>query len=90
MNDTKRIYLMGDIHGSHIPIENFFRRIKNNLSEDRENNILILLGDTGLNYYLDGRDNKIKKKLQKFPFTYFVIRGNHEQRPSIIAEENPP
>lgn len=85
----KNIYLMGDIHGYYELIEDFEKRIKNQLSDNREDNILILLGDAGLNYYLGYGDKKPKRKLNNYPFTYFIIRGNHEQRPSILAEENP-
>ena len=49
---------------------------------------MILLGDAGLNYFLTDRDRGVKGKLSKLPFTYFVIRGNHEERPSILAEAN--
>lgn len=34
-------------------------------------------------------DEELKKKLGKYPFTYFIVRGNHEERPSICAEKNP-
>ena len=47
------------------------------------------MGDSGLNYYLDSRDKTFKKKLSNLPFTYFVVRGNHEERASNIACNNP-
>ena len=84
-----RIYAIGDIHGSHLPIENFWRRNKDNINFSKETDCIILLGDVGANYYLNGRDKKFKQKLEKYPFTYFCIRGNHEARPSLCAAENP-
>lgn len=82
------IFVLGDIHGKVSPVENLYRRNKG-LIDSADKNFLILLGDAGLNYYLNGRDEKTKKKLSKFPFTYFIIRGNHEERPSICAAKHP-
>ena len=85
----KRCWIMGDIHGSYAPIENFIRRNEDTINFSPETDLMILLGDVGLNYYKNERDIKIKKKINKYPFTYFCIRGNHEARPSICAAENP-
>lgn len=85
----KRCWIMGDIHGSYVPIENFIRRNEDTINFSPETDLMILLGDVGLNYYKNERDVKIKKKINKYPFTYFCIRGNHEARPSICAAENP-
>lgn len=84
-----RIWAIGDIHGSYLPIENFWRRNKDTINFSKETDCIILLGDVGANYYLNGRDKKFKQKLEKYPFTYFCIRGNHEARPSLCAAENP-
>lgn len=81
-----KTYICGDIHGSFIPIREFLRR---NPRIESEQNNLILLGDAGLNFFFDYRDRNFKKKLGRYPFTYFVIRGNHEERPSICAKKEP-
>lgn len=85
-----KIFALGDIHGRWQHIRDFYLRIKTryDFGQERENT-LILLGDAGLNYFFNERDKKAKEKLGDFPFTYFVIRGNHEERPSIVAEKNP-
>lgn len=80
-----RYFLLGDIHGRYQPVRDF------QLDEDwtQSNKYLILLGDAGFNFYFDGRrDEELKQKMGKYPFTYFVVRGNHEQRPSLILAEN--
>lgn len=46
--------------------------------------ILIILGDAGINYYGDRRDAKLKAQLAKLPITLFCIHGNHEMRPQSI------
>lgn len=86
-----KIFLTSDIHGSFKPIRELHKRLKDNniiKSDSPKDNIMILLGDTGVNYYLNKRDDELKEKLSIYPFTYFLIRGNHEQRPSICAREN--
>ena len=57
---------------------------------------IILLGDAGFNFYLGDQryqsghaDENFKKKMGKFPFTYYVVRGNHEERPQNMAQNNP-
>ena len=88
----QRIFALADIHGKWQIIRNFYEKHKeaeNFTLPNRENNIIILLGDAGLNYFFNHRDIEAKTKLNTFPFTYFVIRGNHEERPSICAEKYP-
>lgn len=87
----KHYYFIGDLHGSTLSIENLMRRYPK-IQEDADNgdeNILICLGDVGANYYLGKRDIRFKEALGEFPFTYFVIRGNHEERATNIIEKNP-
>lgn len=85
----ERIWACGDLHGSHLPIENFWRRHKDTINFSKETDCIILLGDVGANYYLNGRDNYFKKKMEKLPFTFFCIRGNHEARVSDVVYMNP-
>lgn len=79
----KNIWLIGDIHGDWTVVRNFYVKHKEELSDNYEDNVLVVLGDFGALYYLNKRDDFFKEKLHKFPLTYFCIRGNHEQRPSI-------
>ena len=83
-----RVYALGDIHGKWQIVRDFY--LTNKIQEKfTKEDTLILLGDAGLNYYFNYRDEDAKQKLGKFPFTYFVIRGNHEERPSVCAAKNP-
>lgn len=91
-NSEPTVYLIGDLHGKFQPVRDFY--LRHNTSKDFRDaeKVLICLGDFGANFFLDGpegRDAEFKSKLGRYPFTYFVIRGNHEQRPSICADENP-
>ena len=80
-------YVMGDLHGDFRPVREFYSRNKARLNGKK--NVLILLGDAGLNYFFNHRDKEFKEKLGNYPFTYFIVRGNHEERPSICAKNNP-
>ncbi len=88
--EIPHVYLLADIHGNFRPVRDFYQRNPQiaKAAARHEKNILILLGDTGLNYFFNHRDEELKKALGRYPFVYFAIRGNHEQRPSILANEN--
>ena len=73
------IYLTGDTHGNFDRIKRFCEM--NNTTKD---DVLIILGDAGINYYLNKRDYKLKQELQNLPITLFCIHGNHEERPENI------
>ncbi len=78
--DFTMIYLTGDIHGDISKICLFIE--KHNLSA---NDIIIILGDVGLNYYGNSHgDAQRKKKLNRYGVPIFCIHGNHEIRPYTI------
>lgn len=74
------IYITGDKHGNYSDIFNFCNKYKTSI-----NDIMIILGDAGINYYLDNRDYVLKEKLKELPITLFCIHGNHEERPYNIS-----
>lgn len=46
-----------------------------------EEDLLIILGDVGVNCYNDDRDLKAKTDLSRLPATILCLHGNHERRP---------
>lgn len=83
-------YLLGDIHGDYLPVKDFYEKNKGKLELDSCSNHLILLGDVGANFALQGqRDSEFKKALSEYPFTYICLRGNHEARAQKVMEQNP-
>lgn len=72
-------YLTGDTHGSFERINEFCHRFKTT-KED----VMIILGDAGINYYEGKRAETLKNILDDIPITFFCIHGNHEQRPYAI------
>ena len=71
------IYYTGDIHGNPREIVQFCDRHK--LTEQ---DTLVLLGDVGANYFLNGRDAEMKQLLTQVKPTLLCIHGNHERRPT--------
>jgi 3-oxoacid CoA-transferase subunit A len=78
------VFITGDTHGSFTKIFNFVKMRKDIYDFKSEKDFLIVLGDAGINYFLNGRDRKLKKKLTKLPLTLICIHGNHEERPQNI------
>jgi len=74
------IYLTGDTHGSFSRIEKFCTKM-----ETTKDDIIIILGDAGINFRGGWIDLQNKKYISSLPITLFCIHGNHEQRPSTIS-----
>jgi 3-oxoacid CoA-transferase subunit A len=73
------IYVTGDTHGSFERVEGFCKRF-----ETCREDILIILGDAGINFSGPRYDRLKKMLLEELPITIFAIHGNHEQRPQTI------
>lgn len=73
------VYITGDTHGNFERIEYFCQD-----NQTTKDDILIILGDAGINYYLNYKDKQKKEWLSQLPITLFCIRGNHEERPENI------
>lgn len=71
------IFVTGDTHGDFTRIFEFCNKNPQLTQED----ILIILGDAGINYFGDERDIRRKILLKELPITLFCIHGNHEMRP---------
>lgn len=69
------IYITGDTHRDFSRLDG----LEFNLGD-----ILIVLGDAGINYYLDDEDVRFKEYLKRYNVKLFCIRGNHEERPENI------
>lgn len=70
------VYLTGDTHRDFERIYEFCEDC-GTTKED----ILIILGDAGINYFCDDRDDDVKSELSELPITLLCIHGNHEERP---------
>ena len=73
------IYITGDTHGNFKRIQSFCKRLKTN-----KNDIMIILGDAGINFSGPIYDRLKKLMIEELPITIFAIHGNHEKRPQTI------
>lgn len=73
------IYVTGDTHRDFDRIFDFCA--DNGTTPD---DVLIILGDAGINYFLDESDHELKKELSTLDVTLLCIHGNHEERPFMI------
>lgn len=73
------VYITGDTHGSFERIELFCERF-----HPKHEDVMIILGDAGFNFYGGFRDRVKKERISKLPITVFSIHGNHEKRPETI------
>lgn len=71
------IYVTGDKHGVYTSVEDFCR-----INKTTKDDLLIVLGDNGVNFLGEKGDRVKKKALAMFSITFMMIRGNHDQRPS--------
>jgi hypothetical protein len=65
-------YITGDTHGDFSRIEQFC--LENDITAE---DVMIILGDAGINYHLDSRDKELKEELSQLDITLFCIHGNY-------------
>ena len=73
------IFITGDTHGDFGRVAEFCEKMQTSQAD-----ILIILGDAGINYYGGEHDQMTKEFLESLPLTIFAIHGNHEMRPQSI------
>ena len=49
-----------------------------------ENDVIVILGDAGINYSGNPDDYNLKRDLSELSVVLFCIHGNHEMRPESI------
>lgn len=72
-------YFTGDIHGDAKGLASFVERVK-----PSPDDVIVLLGDVGANFYMDRQDHLLKAFLNDIGPTVLCIHGNHEARPTSI------
>ncbi len=75
-----RYFITGDKHRNFDGVKRFCRDM-----ETRRKDVLIILGDTGFNYYEDKRDDKLKAEIANLNITLFCLYGNKECRPEHVG-----
>lgn len=75
------IYITGDTHGDFRRIAQFCEQKKTTYDD-----VMIILGDAGINFYNGSWDEELKDFLLRLPITFFCIHGNHERRPQTLPD----
>lgn len=80
-NEHFKAYLVtGDKHGKVTPWLD-----TGCLSEyNPEKTAVIVLGDFGVNFWLNKTDRNIKRNIEQHGYTFYVVKGNHEARPETL------
>ena len=77
------VFLTGDTHGEFGRIEEFCAECGTSTDD-----VMVILGDAGINFYRDKRDDELKEYLSELPVTLLCVQGNHEERPDeILGDE---
>ena len=80
----KNWFITGDTHGKAC-IKARLNYLKEHCPDcEPYETALIILGDVGFNYYKNKTDWKTKHMAEEFGYTIYCLRGNHEERPSIM------
>lgn len=80
-----RVFVTGDTH-----YKEEYQKIERlcEIAETDKDDVMIILGDHGCNYYGEKKDRRMKKYLESLPVSFVLVKGNHDQRPSSkLCEE---
>lgn len=75
-----KFFITGDKHRHFDRVKEFCREMNT-----RRKDVLIILGDSGFNYYDDKRDDELKKEISSLSITLFCLHGNKENRPQNVG-----
>lgn len=78
----KRWIITGDTHGQVVNRLSKIALCMENIIP--EETAVIILGDAGINYYLNKTDHKNKQAISASGLRIYCVRGNHEERPQNI------
>ena len=78
----RNVLITGDTHGRVSQrILNIARNYPDLVPEETA---IIILGDAGINFYLNKTDKKNKYQINNYGYKIYCVRGNHEERPQNI------
>lgn len=73
--------IRGDTHG------NMDELINQLVNYERETTAVIVLGDFGINFFLNKTDTHKKEFVEAQKYYIYVVRGNHEMRPEHLSSK---
>lgn len=79
----KHWIITGDTHGY---VVDRLQKVANNVDDFvPSETAVVILGDAGINYYLNKTDRKHKREISEMGIRVYCVRGNHEERPEKIS-----
>lgn len=78
----RNVLITGDTHGR--VSQRILNIARNNPGLVPEETAIIILGDAGINYYLNKSDKKNKYQINNYGYKIYCVRGNHEEHPGNI------
>lgn len=78
--ELSTFFITGDKHRNFKDVVRFCKK-----NHTKRSDVLIILGDSGLNYFGDKRDGRLKSKLLKLNITFACLYGNKENRPHNVG-----
>ena len=79
--------LVSDCHGAQ-RVYGRINKIFKNTSYNPKETAIIILGDSGLNFFLNGIEANWKAAMATKECYIYCVRGNHEERPENLKFEN--
>lgn len=74
------MFVRGDTHGNFDFLPYWCEK---NLTT--KNDMLVILGDSGINFRTKTRNDMLKQYIAQFDITLLCVRGNHDRRPENVA-----
>ena len=74
------IYITGDTHRDFARVDKLVFSVGSTIDD-----VLVILGDAGINFSGALKDGELKEQLSMLPITLLCIYGNHEKRPEDIG-----
>ena len=74
------IYITGDTHRDFERVGDLAFSVGSTVDD-----VMVILGDAGINYYGEPEDSELKAHLSELPISLLCIHGNHEMRPESIG-----
>lgn len=79
VKNFRAIHIVGDLHAHKHSIHKAYQA-----GHIKEDDLVICLGDVGINYGQETNRTGERKAFAKFPFQFLFVYGNHEQRPEEL------
>ena len=80
----KHFLVTGDCHGGTFVINRIDNIARNNSDLIPNETAIIILGDSGINFWLNKKEKIYKKLIQSQGYYIYCIRGNHDYNPTKL------